>query len=170
MIAITEINPRYYSRELFEVEYKLTFGILGHGNFKSKDSTQILRFIYERHSILRELTVKVQERKLCYFQINYIICYRYESKQKLNLIVLYWSPSRNYVDSSNIKNVFKNSVNSPCGHQVIVKDFNRKVTDWNSLTSTFPDNYPFMEAVIDSYEHSILRHQLEEEVLTNCQH
>ena len=112
---------------------------------------KVLLFVYERHSILKELTLKVQERKLCHFQINFIICYRYASKQKLNLVVLYWSPSRNYVDSSNIKNVFKNSVNSPCGHQVIVKDFNRKVTDWNSLTSTFPDNYPFMEAVIDSY-------------------
>ena len=62
MIAITEINPRYYSRELFEVEYNLTFRTLGHGNFKSKDLTQGIA-VYIRETLYLKVIDSKSSRK-----------------------------------------------------------------------------------------------------------
>ena len=83
IIAITELKPKYYTRELPEVEYKLTGYSLQHVNFKVKNSTWViarnyiriymyelycvdiipwlLQFTSARHFVIRELKAKVQE-------------------------------------------------------------------------------------------------------------
>lgn len=123
-----------------------------HWNFKVKYSTQGIA-VYIRETLCYNRIDSKSSRTGNDATSKEIISLAVDlkSKQMLNLVVLYCSPSRNYVDTSNIKNVFENWLNSPYGRQVKIRDFNKKDIDWNSFTLTCQNDYPFMEAVIDSY-------------------
>lgn len=63
-----------------------------------------------------------------------------KNRENFNLIVIYWSPN----------DVFKSSINPLYGHQVVVRNFNRRYR-LKLLHFKIPDDCTFVKATRDSY-------------------
>ena len=157
IIAITEVKPKYYTRELSEVEYKIAGYSLEHDNLKEKDSTRGIA-VYIRDTICYRIIDSKSAGKEASPKEILSLAIDLKNGEKLNLIVLYRSPNSDDKSNISINEVFKNSANSSYCHQVIVGDFNRKEIDWNSFTSPSPDDYSFIEAIRDSYLTQLIKY------------
>ena len=96
IIAITELKPKYYTRELSGVEYKLTSYSLEHENFKAKDSTRGIA-VY----ICETLCYKISDSKRSRTGKDptptemLSLAIDLKNREKLNSIVVYRSPNSN---------------------------------------------------------------------------
>ena len=154
IIAITEIKPKNYKRVLSKSDYKLKGYLLEPVNLNVRNSTRgIAVYIRDTLNYDKINTEKLKDNLKSDISPKEILSLIIDLKngQKLNFIVMYRSPNNDDINNNKINKFFKNAINCPYDHQIIVGDFNRKEIDWTNMTSKSSEDYDFIEAVRDSY-------------------
>lgn len=152
IIAVTELKPKRYFRELSEVEYQIEGYAFEHYKLGEKDSSRGIGVYIRKDINYRRLEKEVPgaeegeaPREMISFSIDLA------NGEQMRLVVVYRSPHSDEVGNTAINNLFKCMPDSPYSQQVVVGDFNRKDIDWETLTSPLKDDCDFIEAIRDSY-------------------
>ena len=159
VIAVSEIKPKNYKRELKETEYEIPGYEMEPENLEEKDATRGL-LIYIKNSLkytridVTSLTIEASElpREIMCLEIHL------QNKDKMLLCNIYRSPNGSKEDDHKINNFFKIFGNTNYRHKVIFGDFNRKDINWETVSATSEEDTNFIVAVQDSF---LVQHILE---------
>ena len=142
IIAVTEIKPKNYTKELQIVEYMIDGYEFESVNLKDRGSTRVAG-IYSRKSL--------KCSKVDAFNIVISICLNLEKNKKLILSNIYRSPHSTAEENKNINNFFRSFSRLKHHHQIIIGDFNRKDINWETALPISEDECEFIEATMDSF-------------------
>jgi len=152
IIAVTELKPKMYTRELLEVEYMIDGYSFEHEKLSDKSPTRGIG-VYVRDKIRYRRTEKKPSGAEKEEAPSEVISIEIDltNGEQMNLVVLYRSPHSNDAENMAINKLFKSFPESPSRNQVVLGDFNRKEIDWEVLSSPSNDDNAFIEAIRDSY-------------------
>jgi hypothetical protein len=152
IIAITELKPKNYKRELTNVEYKIKGYRFEPKKLDDKGSTRGVA-LYIRESLnCSEIKInKIMHKDE--LAPSELICFeiKLHNNEKMFFSNVYRSPNSKQVGNYSINTFFRNIGNLKYKHKIIVGDFNRKDIDWDTVTSTSEDDRKFIEATRDSF-------------------
>lgn len=153
IIAICEVKPKNYNRQLMEIEYKIDNYTFVHENLEDPTQTRGVGVYVHKSLGFQKLSVNTiagknqkPPREALTIEINLI------NQEKMMFGVVYRSPSSSTEENNNINELFKSlGKMHKYHHKIIVGDFNRKNINWTNLSSTSQDDMNFIEAIRDSY-------------------
>ena len=133
IIAVTEIKPKNYTKELQIVEYMIDGYEFESVNLKDRGSTRGVG-IYSRKSLkcskVDAFNITGENTSVPREVIS--ICLNLEKNKTLILSNIYRSPHSTAEENKNINNFFRSFSRLKHEHQIIVGDFNRKDINWET--------------------------------------
>ena len=152
IIAITELKPKNYRRELTKIEYKIEGYRFEPKNLEDRGTTRGIA-LYIRDSIICS---EIDTSKIIPSNAappKEVICFemKLQHNQKLLFCNIYRSPNSSSEENKSINTFFENLNNLQNEHIIVVGDFNRKDINWESENSPSEDDRKFIEATRDSF-------------------
>ena len=147
IIAINEIKPKNYGRELNKIDYKISGYEFESVNLDDNGPTRgVVLYIrnqlkFSKLNIYKLLNTNSNLKEMIPIEVSF------SDNTKLLLSNSYRSPN----SSAEENEFFRNSVKLKRFHQIVIGDFNRKNIDWITATSTSDDDCRFVEATRDSF-------------------
>ena len=152
IIAITEIKPKNYVRELTEKEYEIDGYKFEHENLEEKNSTRgVGIYVNESLNFSKVMTNKIIDPNEDAPREVISIELRLEGKERMLFSNIYRNPSSDGRANVNINNFFQKIGSAKYDDKVIVGDFNRKEIKWHDVTYSSEDDTAFIEATRDSF-------------------
>jgi len=155
VIAVTEIKPKNFTRELSDLDYQINGYTLEYQNLRSRDSTRGIA-LFIRHQLCYKIVNEVEltaDGKFC--APKEILAAKINVKDKVNeafqLVVLYRSPNSSEAENKSIEEFFQSIGKKHRERIVVMGDFNRKGIDWHEVTASCDNDMAFIESVRDSY-------------------
>ena len=151
IIAITEIKPKNYVRELTETEYQIEGYTFEHTNLADKGSTRGVALFVRENLDYSKLDTNMLTETMHEPKEVISIELRLRNAEKMVISNIYRSPNSDEKENENVNKFFRDIGKSKYKHQVILGDFNRKDINWHTASSTSEDDCNFIEATRDSF-------------------
>ena len=152
IIAITELKPKNYTKELTKVEYMIDDYNFEPANLEDRGSTRGVAIYYRKSLNCSKIdTTKIMGGSEFAPREVISISMNLENNKKLIFSNIYRSPHSTAEDNRNINKFFRSFSLLKHEHQVILGDFNRKSIDWVTAMSASDDDCEFIEATRDSF-------------------
>ena len=151
IIAITEIKPKNYTRELAKIDYKIDGYRFEEVNLSKRDSTRGVA-LYIRESLNCSLIEahKIVDNSNAPTEVISAEL-RLDHNERMILSTIYRSPNSDKQENNNINNFFRNIGKLKHQHQLILGDYNRKDIKWDTVSSSSDDDNKFIDAIRDAY-------------------
>lgn len=151
IIAISEIKPKNYKRELQENEYSITGYKFEHTTLEKDNTRGIGIYVKDtlKYSLINPLKIITKNDEIP----KEIICLEIQlaGKEKMLVCNVYRSPCADITENININKFVKKFGFLNYKHKVVFGDFNRKYIDWNTMSATSEDDMNFIEACRDGF-------------------
>ena len=154
IIAVAEIKPKNYRRQLTEVEYNIKGYHLLHANLEDKGPTRgVGIYVKDSLSYTEGNSLDIKEIKGSEPKELVSVEIKLTNNEKLILSNLYRSPNSDSQENIKINKFVELFGHQKYTHRILLGDFNRKDIEWKTITATKDDDLKFIEATRDGFLH-----------------
>ena len=152
VIAVSEVKPKNYQRDISAVEYKLKGYQFEHTDIENRDTSRGMGIYIKdtlNYSLVNPQTmvnnVNDTPKELLCIEIPL------HGNEKMLFCNIYRNPKADEKENKNINIFIKRLVNLKYKHKIVCGDFNRKDINWKTISSPSEDDMKFLEACQDSF-------------------